>query len=111
MAAKRVRYALCTLRHLPPTRSPNRLVIDTDTEFDDVLRRLGDEESLGSAGEMQFLGDGLEVTEIPEVYLHSRRLSDQVLDAGGHCNASWINKPLARRNRAAQEEPLCATAA
>ena len=74
-------------------------------------RWLGDEESLGGAGEMQFLGDGLEVSEIPEVYLHSRRLSEQVLDAGGHCHASWVYKPLAGRNRAAQEEPLCATAA
>ena len=41
MAAKRVRYALCV--QAPPTHTVahtvNRLVIDTDTAFDDVLER------------------------------------------------------------------------
>jgi NAD(P)-dependent dehydrogenase (short-subunit alcohol dehydrogenase family) len=43
-------------------------------------RWLGDKKPLGGPGEVQVLGDGHEVAQVPSVHVHNHQLSHQVLD-------------------------------
>ena len=94
-SAREERLARRRERHSAPI-AIEQLDPEGSLELTDLLaqRGLGDEQPLGRAAEVKLFRDGEEVAQIPEVGIHSRRLSEQVLDAAARASDDGsVNEP------------------